>query len=98
MKKFRKNNKGFTLVELIIVIAVIAILTAVAAPQYIKYVERARESNDASIAASIREAAVVAALDPVNGDDDFSVTWDTNGTGAITVTDGDAAGKVEDAI
>ena len=105
MKKMRKNNKGFTLVELIIVIAVIAILSAVAAPQYIKYVERSRESNDATMAASIREAALVAALDPVNGDDSFTVTWDTAndagdaaGTKAITVTNGDADGKIEAAI
>ena len=94
MNKIRKANKGFTLVELIIVIAVIAILSAVAAPQYIKYVERSRESNDATMAASIREAALVAALDPINGDDSFTVTWDTAnnagdgaGSNAITVTD-----------
>ena len=38
LKKNRRNNKGFTLVELIIVIAIIAILAAVLAPQYIRYV------------------------------------------------------------
>ena len=50
MKKFfdkiRKNNKGFTLVEMIIVIAVMAILTVVVAPQYIKYVEKSRVGTD----------------------------------------------------
>ena len=63
MKKFRKNNKGFTLVELIIVIAIIAILTAVAAPQYIKYVDKARWSKDQNVAASVLTTVEAAAID-----------------------------------
>ncbi|HAL02696.1 MAG TPA: hypothetical protein DCP07_05005, partial [Lachnospiraceae bacterium] len=35
-----KNNKGFSLVELIIVIAIMAILVGVMAPQLIKYIEK----------------------------------------------------------
>ena len=38
MKKENMNNKGFSLVELIIVIAIMAILIVVLAPQYLKYV------------------------------------------------------------
>ena len=41
-----KSNKGFSLVELIIVIAIMAVLIGVLAPQFIKYVERSRESTD----------------------------------------------------
>lgn len=56
----KKNNKGFTLVELIIVIAIIAVLAAVVAPQYIKYIERSRQATDANTMSEIAHAAEVA--------------------------------------
>ena len=44
--KGKLNNKGFSLVELIIVIAILAILTAIIAPNMIKYYKRARKVRD----------------------------------------------------
>lgn len=44
MKK--KNNKGFSLIELIIAIAILVILTGLMAPQFMRYMEKARESKD----------------------------------------------------
>ena len=38
----RNNQKGFTLIELMIVVAVIAILAAIAYPSYQEYVKRSR--------------------------------------------------------
>ena len=46
MDRIKKNNKGFTLVELIVVVAVLAVITVVAAPQYIKYVEKSKVGTD----------------------------------------------------
>jgi type IV pilus assembly protein PilA len=60
MKKVKINNKGFSLVELIIVIAIMAILAAALAPQLIKYIDNSRKSTDVSTGQSIATAVSVA--------------------------------------
>ena len=57
MKK--TNNKGFSLVELIIVIAIMAVLVGVLAPQFIGYVGKAKISTDIQNAQSIASALQV---------------------------------------
>lgn len=79
MKK-EMNNKGFSLVELIIVIAIMVILIAVLAPTYLRYVERGRNSRDIQNATSISDAIQVWAADPqaapalTAADDGFVIT------------------------
>ena len=64
MKKEKMNDKGFSLVELIIVIAIMAVLVVVLAPQYLKYVERSRNSTDLQNATEIVTALQVYGSDP----------------------------------
>ena len=59
----KKDNKGFSLVELIIVVAIMAILVGLLAPQYIKYVERSRKSSDASNLDEMVRAVQLSAAD-----------------------------------
>lgn len=60
MKKERKDNRGFSLVELIIVIAIMAILVGIVGTQVIPYLNRSRESKDQQILNSFSTAAVSA--------------------------------------
>lgn len=62
MKK-KMNNKGFSLVELIIVIAIMAVLMVVLAPQFLKYVEKSRLQKDNSAISEIANAIKVACAD-----------------------------------
>ncbi len=62
----KKDNKGFTLVELVIVIAILAILVGLLAPQYTKYVEKSRKAADASNMDEMIKVVKVYAADPAN--------------------------------
>lgn len=65
MKKMKETaNKGFSLVELIIVIAIMAILIGVLAPQFLKYVEKSRKSTDMQSVDAMISAVEVYAIDP----------------------------------
>ena len=78
-----KNNKGFSLVELIIVIAIMAVLVGVLAPTYLQYVEKSKKSNDVQTVDSIVNALEICAIDPevqAAGDWSIKIVISTTGT------------------
>ena len=58
------NNKGFSLIELIVVIAIMAILVGAMAPQVTKYIEKSRKSADVQALGTLYTAVLTELLDP----------------------------------
>lgn len=98
-------QKGFTLIELMIVVAIIAILAAIALPAYTDYTIRARVSEGlvaaSSLKSTIAENAANAASDLTLGAASWTATKNVaslsgNGTnGVITVTMAAAANNIQ---
>ncbi len=58
-----KNNKGFTLVEIIVVLVILAILIALLAPSLTGYIDKAKEKTALANARLIHQAALVARVE-----------------------------------
>lgn len=91
------TNKGFSLVELIIVVAIMAILIGVLAPQYLRYVEKSRLQKDNTSMGEIANVMKMTSSDEkmiTAIGDGIKITFDTNGVmqaPALTGTAGDAS-------
>ena len=66
----KKNNKGFSLIELVIAVAILAILSGILAPQLIRYIEKSREARDMQVIDAVY-VAVNSALSDESAYEDF---------------------------
>lgn len=94
MKKMsQKNNKGFSLVELIVVVAIMAVLMGILVPTLVKNVEKSKKQKDTSAVEEIRTTMVTNLADPLYSDLEATITY--NGTNSnskkITITTPDNA-------
>ena len=80
MKMNKSNQKGFTLIELMIVVAIIGILAAVALPAYQNYTNKAKFTEVINATAAAKTAVEVCAQT----------------TGALTDCDGGSSGIPDD--
>ena len=66
MKLFqkKKNNKGFSLVELIVVVAIMAVLMGILVPTLVKNVEKSKKQKDESAIEEIRSQMQNSLADP----------------------------------
>ena len=50
-----KNQKGFTLIEVLVVVIIVAILAALAVPRYLRYVEKSRSTEAQTAISALRK-------------------------------------------
>lgn len=87
----KKTQKGFTLVELLVVIAILAILSTVAVVGYTSFINKAeKQATETEIAQikSVVEAATITDKAYIVIDGDY-VIFSKDDNGVITVTTGD---------
>ncbi len=92
MKKIKSNNKGFSLIELIIVIAIMAVLVAIIAPNLTKYLGSSKTNTDKKNLDEVKTQVMNAISDAQTND--ITVPAKANikvkaSGSSVTVTNGD---------
>lgn len=84
LREMKENNKGFSLVELIVVIAIMVVLIAVLGSAILGYVEKANHSKDIQALDAVDTAMGLLIADP---NSDYSAATTDNGCSLKTLMD-----------
>ena len=95
----KKDNKGFSLVELIIVIAIMAILVGIVGSQVLPYLNKSREAKDQQILSGWVTAALSAysanAASLTDGSYEITVSCSNGAVSGATCTSGTNCGILQ---
>ena len=89
------KNKGFSLVELIVVIAIMAVMVAVLAPSLLQYVERSRAQKDDSAMGEVANAIMLGLSDQKIYDE---VLYSTAKGNVSCYVDSDSEAAIDDSL
>lgn len=80
------NQRGFTLIELVMVIVILGILAAVAIPQYVDLQSEAKLANESGVAGGVRAGILTYFIDTTRGNrTTYPPTLDGAAVGACTL-------------
>lgn len=96
----KKNNKGFSLVELIVVVLIMGIIAVALAPQVMKWVGEARTNSDKNTAKDIKSSIQIAVADTQSVGGSFAVASSTvfNASGITTLSSTSGLGTLASKI
>lgn len=95
LKAKNKDNKGFSLVELIIVIAIMAILVGIVGTQVVPYIEKSRKAKDIQQVSGFCTDAMTAYSSNASKLDATETYTITIGASNVTATDSTGASSAD---
>lgn len=88
LARLKKNKKGFTLAELLIVVAIIGVLVAISIPIFTTQLEKARDATTlANLRSAYAEAVSLELIDPTVGDTSGNATYTADNTVQVAHVD-----------
>lgn len=90
MKSSRENNKGFSLVELVVVVLIMGVLAVSLAPQVVKWVAEARKGADSRVRDNLKSVAQAAVAEYENEIGDVEEAYYHVTAAGVVTSDGAA--------